>query len=166
MGKPWKDVRAAFAGMCCGLFSVSVFLLAARVDSYYEYLRWLEETRYSERYDRGVESLWWVPLALWHAVLSIVASLLMHRYLTSYRVSTFLRWQAIGVVTLLGWVLTGVLALTIDCLMEGDLSSLEYKLSYIHYDRVAKFVAIVFASNVLYGSALQAALHEQHLNAK
>ena len=157
MGKLWRDARVALAGVCGGLFSVSVFLLAARVDSYYAYLTWREEIGYADTYDRGVEDLSWIPIALWHVVLSMVASLFMHRYLTTGRISTFLRWQAIGVVVLAGWGLTALIALSLDGLMHGNLSSIEYTLSRIPYGFVAKFVAVVFASNVLYGSSIQAA---------
>lgn len=57
-------------------------------------------------------------------------------------------------------MLTAVIALTLDCLMSGELSPLEHHLSYIRWGSVAKFVAVVFASNVLYGSAVQTALQE------
>ena len=157
MNKLRRDLRIAMAGASCGLFSVGVFLMAERVNSYYIYLDWLETTRYQETYYGEVDKLTWLPVTVWHVVLSIVASLLMHRHLDSNRVSPFLRWQAIGVVALLGWMLTAFLFLSIECLSQGNLRSIEYTLSLVRYGSVARFIAMVFASNVLFGSAVQAA---------
>jgi len=143
--------------MCCGLFAVSVFLLAERVNSYYAYIGWRAEAGYAARYDQGVEDLWWIPVTVWHVVLSIVASFLMHRYLANDRVSAFLRWQAIGLVTLVGWGLTIFAGVGINCLIHGNLSPMQYSWDWVTLISVFQFIAAVFASNVLYGSAIQAA---------
>jgi hypothetical protein len=37
MSKLRRDLRLAVAGACSGLFSVSLYLLAARVTAYYDY---------------------------------------------------------------------------------------------------------------------------------
>jgi len=103
MSKLRRDLSVVLAGACCGLFGVSVFLLADRVNSYYAYLGWLQEGPSDFRYDRGVETLSWVPVVLWHMVLSVTAALMVHRYQANSRVSPFLRWQAIGLVSLFGW---------------------------------------------------------------
>lgn len=159
MSKLRRDLRVALAGACSGLFSVSVFLLCARVVAYYDYLRFREFSGYATRYDT-IEDLWWVPVVVWQVVLSIVASLLMHRYLATSRASIFLRWQAIGFVALIGWGLTAFLAVGMACLIRGKTSPIEQALSMFKFIPVAQFVAAVFASNVLYGSALQAAATE------
>ena len=54
MSKLRRDLRLALAGACSGLFSVSMFLLLARVVAYYEYLRVsvVNDTRYD-----GLEDL-------------------------------------------------------------------------------------------------------------
>ena len=154
MSKLRRDLRLALAGACSGLFSVSVFLLLARVVSYYDYLRIsvLDETRYYL-----VEDLWWVPLVAWHVILSIVASLLMHRYPATSRASTFLRWQVIGFVALAAWGLTAFLAVGMDCLMRGNTDPIGQFFRMFRPVPVAQFVAAVFASNVLYGSAVHVA---------
>ena len=162
MSKLKTDFSVALAGMCSGLFAVSLFLLAERIDTYYAYLGWLRETNYRLTYDRGVENLWWVPVALWHVVLSIVASLLIHRHLATGRVSTFLRWQVIGFMALVGWGLTFAIGVGMECLSHGNLS-LWHTWSYTELITVTQFVAAVFASNVLYGSAVQAASSERIL---
>src|SRR6185436_3457647 len=151
MSKLRRDLRLALAGAGSGLFSVSVFLLLARVVAYYEYLSPGDFIGYETRYDR-VEDLWWVPLVAWHVILSIVATLLMHRYPATSRASTFLRWQAIGLVALAAWGLTAFLAVGMECLMRGNTTPVAQFFGIFKLVRVAQFVAAVFASNVLYGS--------------
>ena len=160
MTKLRRDLRLAMAGACSGLFSVSVYLLAARVTAYYDYLRYTEAYGYNERYNSVVEDLWWIPVVAWHVVLSIVGSLFVHRYLTTGRVSTFLRWQAIGFVVLIGWALSVSTATGLDCLVRGAIWPAEQAWNMFKLVPVAQFVAAVFASNVLYGTAVQAAAAE------
>lgn len=158
MSKLRRDLRLAIAGACSGLFSVSVFLLAARVTAYYDYLRDSAANTYTNRYQGGVEDLWWIPLVAWHIVLSIVASLVIHRYLARGRV--FLRWQAIGFVVLIGWVLSVASATGVDCLVRGSTWPIEQTFTMFKWVPVAQFVAAVFASNVLYGTAVDAVAAE------
>lgn len=160
MSKLRRDLRLAMAGACSGLFSVSMFLLAARVVAFYDYLRFREGFCYKERYGDGVEDLWWIPVVAWHVVLSIAGSLLIHRYLAAGRVSTFLRWQVIGFVVLIGWALSVFIGVGIDCLVRGSTWPIVQALSMFKFIHVAQFVAAVFASNVLYGTAVQAAAAE------
>jgi hypothetical protein len=101
MSKLREDVRVGMLGAAGGLFSISVFLLVARVDAYYAYLSWLEVTNYAT-YERGVEDLWWIPISFWHVLLSAVASLLVHRYLATRQKSPFFLWQMVGIIALLG----------------------------------------------------------------
>jgi len=158
MSKLRRDLRLAMAGACFGLFSVSMFLLAARVSAYHDYMSSIPVDGYSRRCE-GVEDLWWIPVVAWHVVLSVAGSLLVHRYLTS-RVSTFLRWQAIGFVVLLEWLLSVFTAVGIDCLVRESTWPIEQAFSMFKLLPVAQFVAAVFASNVLYGTAVQAAAAE------
>ena len=151
MSKLRRDARLVIAGACSGLFSASVFLLGGRVVTYYDYLIIREEY---------VEDLWWVPVVAWHVVLSIAACLLMHRYLPPSRASIFLRWQAIGMVALAGWVLTMATAIGLDCLVRGGTHPIAQALSEFRFITVSQFVASVFASNVLFGSAIRAASME------
>lgn len=159
MSKLRRDLAVAMAGACSGLFSVSVFLLAARVVAFYDYLSFRKANGYATSYN-GVEDLWWVPVVLWHVVLSIVASLLIHRYLAKGRASTFLRWQAIGLVALCGWGLTVFIGIGLECLVRGNLKPVDEAFSIFKFVPVAQFVAAVFASNVLFGSAIHAASTE------
>jgi hypothetical protein len=160
MSKLRRDLRIAVAGACSGLFSASMYLLAARVTTYYDYVRFRAVYGYDERYDNVVEELWWIPIVAWHVVVSIFASLVIHRYLATGRVSTFLRWQATGLVTFIGWVLTAFLAIGLECLIRGHLWPIEQAWQMVKFVPLAQFVAAVFASNVLYGTAVQAAAAE------
>ena len=159
MGKLRRDLTVAMAGACSGLFSVSVFLLAARVVSFYDYLSFRELNGYQARFD-GVEDLWWMPVVLWNVVLSMLASLIVHRYLAAGRASTFLRWQAIGLVALCGWGLTLFIGTGLECLLRANLKPIDEVFSLFKFAPVTQFVAAIFASNVLFGSAIQAASTE------
>lgn len=149
------DLRVGILGAAGGLFSISIVLLIARIDAYYTYLSWLNETNYAT-YDKGVERLWWLPAAFWHLLLSIVASLLVHRYLTIFRRSPFLLWQVIGITSLLGWLLTLFLGVSMECVMNGNLNSLQHAVNPVEVSYIFKYVAAAFACNVLYGSVMQA----------
>src|SRR6185503_1262255 len=119
MSKLREDLRVGILGAAAGLFSISIVLMIARVDSYYAYLSWLHETSNYNPYGRGAESLWWVPVTVWHLILSVTASLLAHRHLTTRLRSPFLLWQVIGTASLLGWVLTAFLIVGMEFLMSG-----------------------------------------------
>ena len=149
------DLRVGILGAAAGLFSIGIVLLIARIDSYYAYLSCLEETKYG-MYDKRVEDLLWLPEAFWHLLLSIVASLMVHRYLTSLQRSPFLLWQVIGITSLLGWALTFFLVLSMQCLMNGNLSSFKYAVTPVEVSYLFKYVATAFACNVFSGSVIQA----------
>ena len=89
MRKLIGDTRVAMLGAAGGLFSMSVFLLVARIDAYYTYFASYAETSYGG-YSKGVEDLWWIPICFWNVVLSIGASLLVHRYLPTLQKSSFM----------------------------------------------------------------------------
>lgn len=150
-----EDLRVGVLGAAAGLFSISVVLLIARIDDYYTYLSWLDETDYAI-YNKGVERLWWLPAAFWHLVLSVVASLMVHRYLTNFRRSPFLLWQVVGVTSLLAWGLTFVLGMSMECVMNGNLNTLQHIANSDAPSYIVKYVAAAFACNVFYGSVMQA----------
>ena len=156
MSKLREDLRVGILGAAAGLFSISVALLIGRIDAWYAYLSWLGQTNYYGVYKQEVEGLWWLPFSVWHVILSVVASLLVHRYLSKRVRSPFLLWQVIGLTALIGWGLTFVLAVGMECIAHGNLSSLEYSLRYFALDNIAKYVSVVFASNVFYGSVMKA----------
>ena len=158
MSKLREDLRAGLLGAAAGLFSFSIALLIGRIDAWYTYLSWLSKADHNATYEGGgVESLWWLPAFVWHIVLSVIASLVVHRYLTIRAGSPFLLWQIIGLSSLLGWGLTFVISVGIECVANGDLSAVKYSLMYFDLKNIAKYVSAVFACNVLYASVMKAA---------
>ena len=147
-----EDIRIATLGAAAGLLSSSVTLLIARIDAYY---RWLEAINY-DLYDRGVERLWWLPASCWHMLLSIVASLMVHRYLATRIRSPFLLWQVVGITTLFGWGLSLLLVVSLEAVGRGNLNFFMETLSSDEVVLIAKYVSTVFACNVFYGSVMTA----------
>ncbi|HKO62124.1 MAG TPA: hypothetical protein VJV03_13250 [Pyrinomonadaceae bacterium] len=150
------DIKAAFLGATGGLFSFSVFLLVARVDSYYAYLSCQRENNYAD-FCGNAENLLWTPLCVWHVLLSVVASLMVHHYLPALRNSPFLLWQTVGITTGVGWLLSFCIAVGLDCMMNGQLRPIEHALMSAPYGDLAKYISVALACNVLFGSAMLAA---------
>lgn len=154
MNKLSEDLRIGMLGAAAGLFSISITLLIARIDTYYTYLSRLHEGTY-EAY-QSVDRLEWIPISVWHIILSVVASLLIHRYLTTHLRSPFLLWQLIGMTSLSGWVLTAFLVVSMRCVIVGDLSSLQPLMRPDDALLIAKYAATVSTCNVLYASVIGA----------
>ncbi len=148
------DLRAAFLGATGGLFSFSVFLLVARVDYYYAFLSCLDQNNYD--FCSNVDNLHWLPICFWHLVLSVVASLMVHRYLPALRNTPFLLWQTVGITTLFGWVLSFCIVVGFDCLTTGQISPIERALTSAKFGDLAKYITVGLACNVLFGSAMLA----------
>ena len=156
MNKLREDLRVGALGAVAGLFSISVTLLIARIDAYYAYISWLERTHYQESYYQPVENLWWVPIAVWHLILSITAALLAHRHLTMRLRSPFLLWQIIGTASLFGWGLTVLLVVGMEFLMSGSMYAPRHTFTAGDIANITKYVSLGFACNVLYGSVMKA----------
>jgi len=149
-----EDLTIGILGAAAGLFSTSITLLIARIDAYYAYLARIHEVGYIN-YER-VEGLSWIPVSAWHIILSVVASLLVHRYLSTRLRSPFLLWQFIGIAALFGWALTAFLVVGMSCVIEGDLSSLEHLMRPDDLLLIAKYAATVSICNVFYASVISA----------
>ena len=156
MSKLREDLRVGILGAAAGLFSISIVLLLARIDAYYAYMSWLEKADYHDSYYRPVENLWWVPVAIWHLILSITASLLAHRHLATRLRSPFLLWQVIGTASLLGWVLTVLLFVGMEGLMSGNMYAPRHTFNSGDIAEITKFISLGFACNVIYGSVMKA----------
>ena len=156
MNKLREDLRVGLLGAAAGLFSISIPLMVARIDAFYAYLAWLDQTTTYGSYDKGVENLWWVPITIWHVILSITAALVVHRHLRTRLSSPFLLWQVIGFASLLGWGLTVFLAVGMECLMSGNLDGVHQALNFGETANIAKYVSAGFACNVFYGSVMKA----------
>lgn len=158
MNKLSEDLRIGILGAAAGLFSTSITLLIARIDAYHTHLSRIGEETYSVY--EAVDRLEWVPISVWHIILSVVASLLVHRYLSTRVKAPFLLWQVVGISSLFGWALTAFLVVSIGCVMEGDLNCLEHFLGHLMKPddtlRIAKYAATVSTCNVFYASVISA----------
>jgi len=155
MRKLKEDLRVGILGAAAGLFSICIPLMIARIDAYYTYLSWLNESHYPDTYFRPVEDLSWIPFAAWHLILSVAAALLAHRHLSTRVRSPFLLWQVIGIASLLGWGVTVFLVIGMGCLMRGDLYPVEHLFNSDATVFMTKYVSAGFASNVLYSSIMK-----------
>jgi hypothetical protein len=153
-----EDVRIATLGAAAALLACSVTLLIDRVDTYYVSLH---ENYFP--YERGVLTLWWLPATLWHIILSVVASLVVHRYLATRVKSPFVLWQVVGITSLFGWFLTLVLIVSLECVGRGDLTPLSYLLNSGKLALTAKYFSTIFACNVFYGSVMNASSRQYAL---
>jgi hypothetical protein len=135
-----------------------VFLLIDRVVVYYDYMA---RVMAAEDYVAGhVEDLRWMPLSLWHVLLFVLSSFVAHRYFARRVGSPFLLWQLVGLAALCAWGLTLTTVLVMDELMHPGISSLERLMNVADLRYVAKFVATVLASNVVYASFIQSAARQ------
>ena len=154
MSKLIEDLRVGLLGAAAGLFSSSVLLLIDRIDSYYASLRAAEsEDQFCGT--SGLHELYWLPLIFVHMLMSVVASFLVHRYLSNRIRSPFLLWQTIGITTLFGWGLAGFVIVGLQCAVRGNLYALEHLVTSVDWTLV-KYVSVVFACNVFYGSVINA----------
>ena len=157
MSKLREDLGIGLLGAAAGLFSSSVMLLIDRIDAHYSYLASLEETTDQVCFVNMIRELWWIPPTFWHVLLSVVAACVVHRYLKNRLKSPFLLWQVVGITAMLGWGLTFFLGFSLECLMTGNLNSLQYVLDSERLASFAKYTSAVFACNVSYGSVINAA---------
>jgi hypothetical protein len=162
MHKLIEDLRIGLLGAAAGLFSSSLVLLIDRIDSYYASLAAFE----NEDQVCGtnfVHELFWLPLTFSHMVMSVVASFVVHRYLSNRITSPFLLWQTVGITTLLGWGLAGITVVVLQCVVRGNLYPLEHLLTSMDWT-LAKYVSVVFACNVFYGSVIDASTRQYESN--
>lgn len=158
MNKLRADFGTGMLGAFGGLSSFAVFLLVDRVVVYHDYMARMMET--SEYYGGHVEDLRWMPFSVWHVLLFVLSSFVVHRYFARRVASPFLLWQLIGLAALCAWGLSISTVLVIDELMHPSISSLERLMSVADTLHVAKFIATVAASNVLYASFIQSAARQ------
>lgn len=176
----WLDRwRAVLLGAIGGLFSSAIYLMAYRAEEYLAELDYQKQLALDALNPNGVticrmsilNPLWWVDASIWHIILFVVASLLVHRYFSKRMNSVFLLWQSIGLMVIVGWGLTvlfgiildGYLAkgvFPLDKIFEGIISTSNQRSAF-------KFVALILGINVIYGTLMQlAAKHYRAVEAE
>ena len=162
-----KVWRTALLGAINGLFSSAVYLMVYRFDEYYAELqrsRWIAQAKADGlcTLTIGVNPFWWVPASCWHIILFIVSSLFIHRYLAKRFRSVFLLWQFIGLMVMVGWGITVLIGTILDgYLVKGEVPLEAILGGVIYYtlyeSSVIKFLALMMAINVIYGTVMQVA---------
>lgn len=154
MSKLSTDFRTATLAVAGGIFTSLIFVFCEQVNTYYEYLSSINDGEY-EHY--SPEHLRWIPISFWHTILFIVAAFIAHRYFAGPRRSSFLLWQVIGGMSLLGWLLTLSVVTGIDFAMRPEPYILERAMNTLLSWEAVRFATVIFAGNVIYGSLIQSA---------
>lgn len=98
---------------------------------------------------------------MWNIILYLVRGLLLHRLLSRRIGSVFLLWQIIGAAVVVAWGLTVLLAVILDGYANKGAFPTEKILEGFIYTRYQiqgfKFIAVMAASNVIYGTVLHVA---------
>lgn len=105
--------------------------------------------------------LWWLNATVWNIILFLILGLLLHRLLARRINSAFLLWQIIGASVILAWGLIVLLGVIQDGYLNKGAFPMERILEGFTYTgyRVQgfKFIAVMAAGNVIYGTVLQVA---------
>ncbi len=164
----WLNLwRVVLLGAIGGLFSSALYLMVSRAEEYFAELSYQEELAREALNPHHMiacrfnlwNPLWWVNASCWNIVLFIVASLLVHRYLTRRVKSVFLLWQCVGLTVIAGWGLT----ILLGTILEGYLRKGEFPLETIlegmifasNQVNAFKFVTLMLGINVIYGTMAQ-----------
>ena len=162
----WRVVLLSVSG---GLFSSAVYLMAYRVDEYLADLRYREEMAREVLSPSGVivcrfdltNPLWWVNASVWNIVLFVIVGILGHRYLIRRVSSVLLLWLSIGFSVILAWGVTVLLGVVLDGYLTKGKFPLERIIEGFVYtsNQISgiKFIAVMLASSVVYGTLLQVA---------
>jgi hypothetical protein len=162
----WRVVVLSASG---GLFSSAVYLMVYRVDEYLADLRYREELAREAANPSGffvcrfdlTNPLWWVNASVWNIVLFLIAGILVHRYLRKRVSSVFFLWLWIGFSVILAWGITVLLGVVLDGYWIKGQFPLERIIGGFVYtsNQITglKFVAVMLASSVVYGTLMQVA---------
>ena len=152
-----------------GLCTSATYLWAYRFDEYLADLTHKEELAREALNPSGIivcdidltNPLWWLNATVWNLILFLFLGLILHRLLSRRISSAFLQWQIIGAAVILAWGLTVLLGVIEDGYLNKGAFPLERILEgFIHtrYQIQAfKFIAVMAAGNVIYGTVLQVA---------
>ena len=156
---------SALGGFCSSAF----YLFAYRIDEYLEKLQYEKELAQEVLNPSGIivsrfdmlNPLWWLNVSIWNIILFLICGLLAHRLLSRRIESVFLLWQIIGAAVILAWGLTVLIVLIQDGYVNQGSFPVERVLErfvFASYQlRAFKFVSVMVAGNVIYGTLLRLA---------
>ena len=166
----WIDRwRVALLSASGGLFSSAVYLMAYRFDEYLADLRYREELAREALSPSGffvcrfdlTNPLWWVNASVWNIMLFVILGILGHRYLVKRVSSIFFLWLWIGLSVIFAWGVTVLLGVVLDGYWMKRQFPLERIIGAFVYtsNQITglKFVAVMVASSVVYGTLMQVA---------
>ena len=162
----WRvSLISALGGLCTS----ATYLFAYRFDEYLADLEHKEELAREALNPSGLifcdfdltNPLWWLNATVWNIILFLILGLLLHRLLGRRVRSAFLLWQVVGVAVTLAWGLTVLLGVIQDGYLNKGAFPTEQILEGFIYTRYQiqgfKFIAVMAAGNVIYGTVLQVA---------
>lgn len=154
--------RSFLLGAINGLFSCAILAIIERITIRHAELQdQIDMQSGPVGYILKRQPFWDVTNCLWHVILFIVASLLLHRYLSSRIKSVLMLWVCVGAAAIAGWALTFLSVTILMGFMVDGFSPLEKILESMIYSSsqrsAFKFVSIVMAINVIYGTVVQVA---------
>jgi hypothetical protein len=159
--------RVSLLRVLGGLCTSTVYLFANRYDEYLAELKHQEELAREALNPTGVficefdltNPLWWLNATVWNIILYLLLGLLLHRLLLRRIGSVFLLWQVIGASVIAAWGVTVLLGVILDGYTNKGAFPVEQILEGFIYTRYQiqgfKFIAVMAASNVIYGTVLQ-----------
>ena len=162
----WRVLLLSAVG---GLFSSAAYLMAYRVDEYIADLAYREELAREALNPSGIifcrfdltNPLWWVYASAWNIVLFVIAGALVHRYLATRVSSVLVLWVLIGSSVILAWGATVLFGVVLDEYLTKGQFPLEKILGGFIYtpNQIGglKFIAVMIASSVVYGTIMQLA---------
>lgn len=168
--RDWINLwRVSLLSILGGFCSSAIYLFAHRADEYFETLRHQEELAREAFnpsgviacYFESIHPLWWVNASVWNIILFLLFGLLGHRLLGRRVRSVFLLWQIIGATVIVAGGLTVLVGVVEDGYLNQGALPWEKILEGFIYTRHQiegfKFVAVMVASNVIYGTILHVA---------
>lgn len=166
----WIHVwRVSLVSVLGGLCTSAIYLFAYRYDEYLADLKHKEWLAREALNPTGnivcdfdlTNPLWWLNVTVWNIILFLILGLLLHKLLSRRIGSVFLLWQIIGAAVIFAWGLTVLLAVIQDGYVNKGAFPLERILEGFIYTQYQiqglKFIAVMMAGNVIYGTILQVA---------
>jgi hypothetical protein len=158
MDKAISYWRACLLGAVAGLFSSTICLFLLLIDEDSAKVGRTVEQRliaksFSECPGLARSPIWPMKVSIAHIAFYVVASLLVHSFLSERTRSVFMLWQYIGLVVIGAWALFTMLAALVRVISDA----VPFHLISPFSPAGIKFTFVALAANVIYGTAIQVA---------